>query len=107
MSGKPRKNKKKKPSPVSNKKQAIEEFDLTKGEFMTLGMLQQTVESAQKAQSVFLSNLAGSRWGYAEDVQLGFAINWEDGKVKVAIQRESDESVQSNADDDTMKSSTK
>lgn len=90
---KPQKPKRNKSYNPDKHKMPSQEYDLTKGEFMTLGMLQQTIESAQKAQATFLSNLAGSKWGYKDDVKVGFAINWDEGKVRVDIQREQNENA--------------
>lgn len=104
MSGKPRKNKKYNPDKL---KKPQEVFQLNRGEFNVLGMLQQTIESAQKSQAVFLSHLAGSKWGYAEDVKVGFAIDWKEASVRVDIQREPNEAIQETAGSDTMSESTK
>lgn len=76
-----------KPYKKENHRLPTEEHDLTSGEFMTLGYLQKTIQDAQQAQATFLTNIAATRLGYKEGLQLGFQVDYNNGKVKVDIVR--------------------
>lgn len=73
-------------------KQAIEHHDLTPREFAVVGHLQKTIQDAQTAMQHMLAHVANSRLGYAEDVQLGFQVDFDKGAIKVEILRDTMES---------------